>query len=77
MEVVNITRKHETPTAAKPKHVAPAGINEAVVHEISASKHEPEWMRQIRLDAFKEFTVWVFGHSYQLGKSQYSRNWVF
>ncbi len=34
---------------------APPGLNEEIIRFISAKKDEPEWMTQIRLDAFK---VW-------------------
>ena len=34
---------------------APPGLNEEIIRFISAKKEEPEWMTQIRLDAFK---VW-------------------
>lgn len=31
------------------------GLNEAIVREISAAKHEPDWMTQFRLDAYRAF----------------------
>ena len=31
------------------------GLNEAIVREISAAKHEPDWMTQFRLNAYRAF----------------------
>ena len=33
----------------------PSGLSEQVVRQISAIKHEPDWMLDIRLDAYREF----------------------
>lgn len=33
----------------------PSGLSEQVVRQISAIKHEPDWMLGIRLDAYREF----------------------
>ena len=33
----------------------PTGLSEQVVRQISAIKHEPDWMLDIRLDAYQEF----------------------
>ena len=38
-------------------HILKPGLNEAVVKEISAIKQEPEWMLQLRLEAYKAFQV--------------------
>lgn len=55
MEIINITREHETPTKSAPKYQSLPGINEIVVEKISSSKSEPSWMRDIRFAALKEF----------------------
>lgn len=39
----------------KPIYKTSPGLSEAVVQEISYLKNEPEWMRNLRLDAFKIF----------------------
>ncbi len=36
-------------------HILKPGLNEGVVREISAIKHEPEWMLKKRLDALQQF----------------------
>ena len=33
----------------------PNGLNEDIVRRISTTKHEPDWMLQIRLDAYRKF----------------------
>ena len=35
--------------------VAPKGLSEAVVRLVSAKKHEPEWLLEWRLGAFRHF----------------------
>lgn len=55
MEIIQMTRKHETPTAARPRMQAEPGINEKVVRLVSASKQEPRWMRDLRLAALKAY----------------------
>ena len=39
----------------KPLIETEAGLSEAVVRRISALKHEPDWMLDIRLQAYQEF----------------------
>ncbi|MBI5553481.1 MAG: Fe-S cluster assembly protein SufB [Candidatus Diapherotrites archaeon] len=42
-------------TNAKPAFKAPDGYNEELIHQISDMKKEPEWMRSLRLEAYKTF----------------------
>jgi Fe-S cluster assembly protein SufB len=43
------------PIHHKPVHIAPAGLNRAIVEDISAQKNEPAWMRDFRLKALTIF----------------------
>jgi Fe-S cluster assembly protein SufB len=47
--------RHEEPTDVKPRYIESPGLTEEVVRKISASKHEPQWMLDIRLAAFRAF----------------------
>ena len=40
---------------AKPLHVMKKGLNADVVAEISRIKDEPQWMRDLRLKAYRHF----------------------
>ena len=55
MEVIQIKRTNEEPTISKPKYQSLPGLSEKLVHTISDDKQEPDWMRDLRLAALKEF----------------------
>lgn len=55
MEIIQIKRDNEEPTLSKPKYQSVPGLSEEIIRHISESKNEPEWMREIRLSAFKEY----------------------
>ena len=39
--------------------IVPAGLNEDIVRLISAKKHEPEWLLEFRLKAFRKWQTMV------------------
>lgn len=54
--VVDVSRERfDTPDKGKVRYVAKPGISEELVREISASKGEPAWMLQKRLEGLKAF----------------------
>ena len=55
MEVIQIKRTNEEPTLSTPKYQAVPGLSEELIHTISNDKDEPQWMRDVRLAALKEF----------------------
>jgi len=48
--------RYDDANAHDPEYEAPEGISEELVRHISASKKEPEWMLQKRLQGFKLYT---------------------
>lgn len=55
-DTIEIDRsRHEMPTKTLYKYTAGYGLTEEVVRKISSTKNEPDWMLQLRLDAFKAF----------------------
>ncbi|MFT4250646.1 MAG: Fe-S cluster assembly protein SufB [Candidatus Woesearchaeota archaeon] len=46
---------YDTPSNLKYKYKAPEGLSEDVIRKISSDNEEPEWMLQLRLDAYEQF----------------------
>ncbi len=46
----------EIPSTHLPKYVAPLGLSQDILEEISRVKNEPQWMKEKRLNAFRLFS---------------------
>lgn len=46
---------YDTPSAVKYKYKAPEGLSEELIRFISKTNEEPEWMLNLRLEAYEEF----------------------
>jgi len=54
-ERIGDINKYDFHTVSKHVYKAKKGLNEAVIHQISDLKDEPDWMRKFRLEALKVF----------------------
>ena len=54
-DIVGEDYKYGFHTDVKNYYDTGKGLSEEVVRKISAMKHEPDWMLEIRLKAYKEF----------------------
>ncbi len=55
-DITELSRElYDTPSAVKYKYKAPEGLSEELIRFISETNNEPEWMLDLRLQAYEEF----------------------